>query len=157
VRGLLLAVILCCSFASLAADGQWRWVKAENDTFNGWRTLDGYAEVMIDGEKFSAKLIAKGSEQYLEILLKGTIKDGKITAKETIQGSDYTGSNYQGAIEKKKWESTAGTVGAESITLSDGWSMIGITRAIPEASPMRTPLSCLCRERQNTRSFDCAN
>jgi hypothetical protein len=133
VRGLLLAVILLCS-ALLAADGQWRWVKAENDTFNGWRTLDGYAEVVIDGEKFSAKLMAKGSERNLEILLKGTIKDGKITAKETIQGSDYTGSNYQGVIEKKKWENTAGTVGADSITLTNGWSMIGITRAIPQAS-----------------------
>jgi uncharacterized protein YfaP (DUF2135 family) len=132
VRCLFLTVILFCSSALLAADGQWRWVKAENDTLNGWRTLGGYAEVVVDGEIFRARLIATGSDQTVEISLKGKIKDGKISAKETIEGSDYTGSIYHGSIEKKKWENTGGTVGGESITLTDGWSMIGITRAIPQ-------------------------
>src|SRR3954452_7465847 len=124
-------LIVFCSSTLIAADGQWRWVKAENDTLNGWRTLSGYAEVVVEGETFRAKLIATGSDKELEISLKGKIKDGKISAKETIEGSDYTGSIYQGSIEKKKWENTGGTIGGESITLTDGWSMIGITRAIP--------------------------
>jgi hypothetical protein len=132
VRSLFLALIVFCSSALIAADGQWRWVKAENDTLNGWRTLSGYAEVVVDGEIFRAELIATGSDKKLEISLKGKIKDGKISAKETIEGSDYTGSIYQGSIEKKKWENTGGTIGGESITLTDGWSMIGITRAIPQ-------------------------
>jgi hypothetical protein len=132
MRIFVLAVLMLCHAPSFAADDQWRWAKAENDTFNGWRMLDGFAEVVIDGDKFSARLISKGPDKGVEILLKGTIKNGRISAKETIQGSDYTGSIYEGAIQTKKWENTGGTIGAESITLTDGWSMIGITRATPQ-------------------------
>jgi hypothetical protein len=132
MRVLVLAVLMLCQNSLFAADNQWRWTKAENDTFNGWRILEGYAEVVIDANKFSARLISKGPDNGVEILLKGTIKNSRISAKETIQGSDYTGSIYEGSIQIKKWENTGGTIGAESITLTDGWSMIGITRAIPQ-------------------------
>jgi hypothetical protein len=86
----------------------------------------------MKGDQFTAKLFSKGSDKHLQILLEGTIKAERITAKERIQGSDYTGSTYHGTFRKKKWGEFPGTVGAESITFSDGWGMIGITRDIPK-------------------------
>jgi hypothetical protein len=85
----------------LLQDGQWRWEKVQNNT-DAWSTLDGNAQVVIENGKFSAKLFAKNSAKDLEISLKGTIRNGKIAAKETILASDYTGSTYHGTIHKDK-------------------------------------------------------
>ena len=124
-----LVILVLGSGASFATDPSWRWVKASNIVAKGWDLSDGIADVSMDGAKFTARLFRKQSKSEFQIVLDGTIKNGRITAKEIIQGSDYTGSVFHGTIERKKWgEEFAGTTGAESITLSDGWNMIGITR-----------------------------
>ena len=67
--------------------------------------------------------------------LKGTIHNKKIAVTERVANSDYSGSTYRGTFERKTWNEVAGTTGAESITLSDGWGMIGLTRSIPNENP----------------------
>jgi len=129
MRVWLFVFLVLSASASVTAENPWHWVKASNNT-KGWTVSEGNAEVTIQGEKFSAKLFWNDSDTKVQIALNGTLKNGRITVKEAIQNSDYTGSTYHGTLEKKKWEEFSGTIGAESITLSDGWGMIGITRNI---------------------------
>lgn len=131
MRAVILFLALAAASPSSAADALWDWVKASY-TINQWFVSQGKAEVSIEGDKFSAKLFQEGSNTGVQITLSGVINNGQITAKETIQGSDYTGSTYKGSLTKKNWGNVAGTKGAESINLSDGWSMIGIKRTIPK-------------------------
>ena len=127
MRAYLVLFVVLCGSTSFAADGQWHWVKANNIVAKGWDVSEGTAQVSIDGAKFSAKLFWKDSSDKVQIVLDGTIKNGRITATETIQESDYTGSVIHGTFTRRHW-TFSGTTGAESITLSDGWNMIGITR-----------------------------
>jgi hypothetical protein len=129
MRAWILFFLLIAASPSVAADSQWHWIKAGN-TIEEWFVSQGNAEVSIEGDKFTAKLFQGSSHTDAQIILKGVVKNGKITAKETIQGSDYTGSMYEGTLSKKNWENFAGTSGAESINLSDGWSLIGIKRTL---------------------------
>ena len=126
---LLLLFLLVCSTA-IAAESQWRWVKATNNVLRGWDVSEGNADVVIEGEKFNAKLYWKDSDRDVKISLSGTIKSGKISVTQTIHESDIGESTYKGTFQRKRWEEFAGTIGAESITLSDGWGMIGITRSL---------------------------
>src|SRR5690242_13110102 len=100
---------LCCALLllpklSLGADDIWRWIKVENST-SGWRVLQGDAEVSIVGGQFSAKLFLKGSDKSVAIRLMGKIESGKIALAESVQGSDFTGSNYHGDLSDKRWDS----------------------------------------------------
>jgi outer membrane biogenesis lipoprotein LolB len=131
MRVCVVLLLLLSGSTLLGADHQWRWVKAGNNAATGWDVSQGDAEVSIKDGKFSAKLFWKDSGKDVQIILQGSIRNGQITTKETVQGSDYTGSIYHGTLQRKKWgEVFAGTTGAESITLSDGWNMIGITRGL---------------------------
>jgi len=131
MRAWILSFILLAGSPSVAADIHWDWIKA-GYTINEWFVQQGRAQVSIEGDKFSAKLFDEGSVTEVRITLKGVIKNGKLTVKEEIQGSDYTGSIYEGSLNTKKWDNFAGTAGAESINLSDGWSLIGIKRTLPK-------------------------
>jgi hypothetical protein len=129
MRTWLVLSIMLFSPALVHAQTQWHSVKATN-TISGYSVSEGNAELAMAGDQFTAKLFWKGSDTNLQILLKGTIKAGRITVEETLQESDSGGSTYHGTLREKKWAEFAGTVGGESITLSDGWGMIGITRGI---------------------------
>jgi hypothetical protein len=131
MRAWILFFILTVATPSVAADIHWQWVKASY-TINEWSVSRGVAEVSIEGDKFSATLFEEGSYTDVQITLAGLIENGKIKVTEIIHGSDYTGSKYEGTLTKKNWENFVGTSGAESINLSDGWSMIGIKRTLPK-------------------------
>ena len=124
--------VLLCSvlvYGTLAFGGNpWHWVKTTNTT-SGWLVSQGTAEVMISGEHFEAKLFSDSDNQIVSSL-DGTIQKGKIAAKERVSNSDFSGSTYHGKLATKKWIEFAGTSGAESITLSDGWGMIGLARNV---------------------------
>lgn len=128
VRNLLVLSLLLSSLTAFGAD-RWQWVKANNNT-GGWSLSQGFAEVVVSGEHFEAKLFSDSGEQTE--LLTGTIQKGTVTAKERILASDFSGSTYQGKLAKKRWPQFSGTSGGESITLSDGWNMIGLTRNLPK-------------------------
>jgi hypothetical protein len=106
----------------------WQWIKAAN-TIKGWTVSQGHAEVVISGDHFEARLLSESGKELVSSL-RGTIRRGTITAKEQIPASDFSGSMYRGTLAKKAWPDFAGTSGAESITLSDGWGMIGLCRNV---------------------------
>jgi hypothetical protein len=124
-----LLFLLACSNA-IAAESHWRWVKATNNVLRGWDVSEGTADVLIKGERFNAELFLKDSDKDVKLSLHGTIKNGKVSVIETIHESDAGESTYKGTFQRKQWKEFSGPVGAESITLSDGWGMIGITRSI---------------------------
>jgi hypothetical protein len=129
--GLLVILLLfSLSFDASATESSWMWVKITNNVTSGWKVSTGKATVEVASSNFRAQLYSNDSNGTLLITLNGTIKNGRLTVTETIHGSDYSGSIYKGTHSTKKWEEFAGTIGAESITLSDGWGMIGITRSI---------------------------
>jgi hypothetical protein len=123
----LLLAVLSGAFA-FGAEREWHWVKATN-TIEGWSVSQGDAEVIITGDQFRVTLFSE-SGKTVQSSLKGTIRNGKIATSETVANSDYSGSTYRGTFERKRWNEVAGSTGAESITLSDGWGMIGLTRSI---------------------------
>ena len=128
MRKIIVALLLLCSL-SIAQDHPWHWIKVSNASPR-WYTQEGDAEIAIHGDQFTATLFREDSSQG--IILKGTIRQNKIIVKETVLNSDFSGSTYHGTFQHKIWEETAGTIGAESITLTDGWGMIGLTRSIPK-------------------------
>jgi hypothetical protein len=127
---LLLIALLCLPSVVFAADDQWHWVKVGNNADHAWDISQGNAEVTINGGQFTAKLL-DSSGKDVQISLKGSIAKGKLTVKETVNNSDYTGSTYTGTLTIQKWaEAFAGATGVETTTLSDGLGMIGLTRTI---------------------------
>jgi len=106
----------------------WQWVKATNTT-GGWSVSQGHAEIVISGDHFEARLLSDSGNELVSSL-QGTIREGKITAKERISASDFSGSTYRGTLARKTWPEFAGISGAESITLSDGWGMIGLCKNV---------------------------
>jgi hypothetical protein len=93
-----------------------------NNVATFWDTDTGRADVEVAGERFSAKLYWKDDPATLMMSLEGTISDGEIKAIEQIQASDYTGSTYTGTYVK--------TEHVQTINLSDGFGMIGITQPL---------------------------
>jgi hypothetical protein len=130
MRVLMFFMLLLSGTFALGADREWHWVKATN-TIQGWSISQGDAEVVITGGQFRVTLFSI-PDKTLQSSIKGTIHNGKIVASETVAASDYSGSTFRGTFKRKKWDEFSGTTGAESITLSDGWGMIGLTRNIPK-------------------------
>ena len=128
MRVLTFSMLLVSAAFAFGADREWHWVKATN-TIKGWSISQGDAEVVITGGQVRVTLFSD-SDKTIQSSLKGTIRNGKIVASETVANSDYSGSTFHGTFERKRWTEVAGTTGAESITLSDGWGMIGVTRSI---------------------------
>jgi hypothetical protein len=126
MRTLSVCSVLLSSVMAFGVN-QWQWVKATN-TLSGWSVSQGQAEVVISGQHFEAKLFSDSCAQIA--LLKGTIQNGNVTAKERISASDFSDSTYHGQLTRKRWPKSAGTTSAESITLSDGWGMIGLSRSM---------------------------
>jgi hypothetical protein len=120
IYSICLILVLC--FSVQAYEFTWGWVKASNNVDHHWDIETGPAYVSINGNKFSAILYWKDQPSDPKIILKGTIRGKTIMVKETIHGSDYTGSIYTGTYNKKKE--------VETINLSDGFGLIGITRAV---------------------------
>jgi hypothetical protein len=131
VKRKLLLVLVLLTLPSLifGSEHQWHWVKAGNNV-TGWDVATGNADVVINGGTITATLFWSDSEKDIQITLKGSITGDKLTVKETVHNSDYSGSTYTGTRTVKKWPEVSGTIGVETITLSDGLGMIGISRSL---------------------------
>jgi hypothetical protein len=123
-------ILLAIFYSSLVvASEEWTWVKATS-LGGGWEVANGKAEVEIGKDSFVAHLYWNEWPDKVKYTLEGTIANGKIKATETVHDSDFSGSTYIGTYNKKTWTGVADSTGAESITLSDGWGMIGINRKL---------------------------
>jgi hypothetical protein len=128
-----LTCLLLASFVAFGADSQWHWIKVGNNVDHAWDVSRGVAKIEISNGQFTARLFWEGSDKDAQIPLKGSISGSAISARETVLGSDYSGSTYTGRLTTKRWAAgTDGLAGVETITLSDGLGMIGITRAIKQ-------------------------
>ena len=125
----ILTCLLCLSYVSVAADSQWHWIKVGDYVDHAWNVSKGDAEVSVKDGQFSAKLFSDGgSSKDIQISLKGSITNGRITVR-AIERNSNVGSTYTGRLTSQKWkEAFEGMTGAETITLSDGLGMIGLTR-----------------------------
>jgi hypothetical protein len=123
-------VLLTLPSLLFGSEHQWRWVKAGNSDITGWDVATGDADVVINGAAITATLFRSGSEKEVQMTLKGSVTGAKLTVKETVHNSDYSGSTCTGTRTVKKWPEFSGTIGVETITLSDGFGMIGISRSL---------------------------
>jgi hypothetical protein len=128
MRKLICVFLLLLPHSAWAGDDSWHWVKAENNT-SDWRVLEGEADILVAGDKFHAKLFSRGSHD-VQIELSGTIRGRQVTALESVQGTDGEAATYRGHVSRSSWKPVQGNSGVETITLSDGWSMIGITPGV---------------------------
>ncbi|HKD29351.1 MAG TPA: hypothetical protein VKC66_26000 [Xanthobacteraceae bacterium] len=124
-------LLLCSPVPTFAADDQWHWVKVGNNFDHAWDIYRGEAEVTINGQQFGAKLFWE-DRSGVQLLLTGTIANGRLTVTETVNDSDVGKSIYAGTHTMSKWtvRIASGATGVETINLSNKLSMIGITRTI---------------------------
>ncbi len=130
-----LVLLLFCfgSYSALSAADLWNWFKVSTNIDHAWDTNRGTAEVTIQGRQFTAKLFWSDSKTDVQIELKGSIVKGKLTVTETVFNTDFGGpSKYRGGLTTLKFAQplTNGDAGFQTITLTDGLAMIGLTRVI---------------------------
>jgi hypothetical protein len=129
----ILAYLLFASSVAFAADPQWNWIKFSSNFDHAWDVSRGFADVTVIKGRLTAKLYWEGSISDVKITLNGTVSKSRIAVKETIHNSDFSGSTYTGGLAVQKFkEAFAGATGVETITLSDGFGMIGLTRTKKE-------------------------
>ena len=120
-------IFLALPALALAAEHRWSWIQVSN-VVGRWEVEDGPADVTINGRTFTVKLFWNDSHPLhgtLHKTLHGSIINGRLQLTETIEESDDRGSTWIGT----RVVAGAGTVnGTEAITLSDSFSMLGITR-----------------------------
>ena len=129
MKRLALILFLMTAGPVFAGEGQWHWAYAQNCS-NRWNLWKGLADVEIQGTKFQAKLYDEKNPKDVDIILKGTIKAGKIKVVETEMNTDVGESDFSGTYLSEKNKSDPSAKAFESINLSDGYSMIGLTREI---------------------------
>jgi len=125
--GRRLFIFALLSAPAICAESSWTWVKAES-VLGTWNVELGNAEVTVKGRQFIATLFLEGSDGNPRITLKGSLSHGRLTVKEIVHDTDVGMSTFKGTRVILKVPNFADTAGTEVITLSDGFSMIGLTR-----------------------------
>ena len=142
--GILIAAGL--SFSGLAsaqeAPAKWKWVSAKAAA--NWFVAQGTAEVQISGGRIHA-ILRDDSDQSVSFEFSGTVKPMKnsgdrfaaivddVSVKVSVPGSDYTINDpYHGTYRKRIYDAKAakafGQRSAEFISLTDGYSFLGLER-----------------------------
>lgn len=128
VCAIFLSMLACISSAEDKT--VWTWVLVSSLP-NDWVTLKGSAHVLIDNGKITAELFDAEKTEFLRYTLKGTINDEKVVIKIANKNSDYSLlSPYTGKYSKKTWDRFADSSGRETISATDGWNYLGLTREI---------------------------
>jgi hypothetical protein len=111
-----------CSGESEVNPAAWCWIKVGNNADHHWDVSSGPADVSIEKQQFVAKLFWRDAPDRIQIELIGSINGNKLKVKERVNASGYTGAILSGTYNKAS--------DVETINLSDGFGMIGITRAV---------------------------
>jgi hypothetical protein len=127
-RGFLtLFLFLGLSTIGFAGEKEWAFVWVSSNA-NAYNIQQGKAKVTIKNGRLSAQLT---STDKVEFKVVGSISGNHVDAKFSIVGSDYfLNSPFTGLYAKKLWSGMTDSKGRESITLTDGWNFIGLTRDI---------------------------
>ncbi|HZV97690.1 MAG TPA: hypothetical protein VFF74_01745 [Methylophilaceae bacterium] len=126
----LLILISGLVFSNIVlAEPTWKWVKA-NNLIDKWAMEEGMAEVRISKDAFEAKLYKPDNLQTVYIKLSGTIDKNWIVASHNVTNAGRGFNKFRGPRKSSHWKGFEEHTGVETITLTDGWSMIGLTRGI---------------------------
>ena len=125
IAGCLFTLLLCFASPVAAENGEWAFVWVASGP-NSYNVAAGRGKVTISGGKFAAELVDENKVSYRII---GSISGERVKVNLSVVGSDYfVNSPFSGSFTRKRWPNTANSVGRESITLTDGWNFIGLTR-----------------------------
>ena len=111
------------------AEPDWKWVQASN-LIDKWSVEQGLAEVRIKNDGFEARLYKPTDLKTVYMRLNGTIDKSRIVANQTMADNSKSPSKFRGPMKSSHWKAFENHSGVETITLTDGWSMIGLTRGI---------------------------
>ncbi len=120
--------ILSLGLAS-ASGNQWHWIRTIG-LGDGWVIEEGMADVIINGENFSAKLYLKDKPKTVYIFLKGVLKKGKLKVTQTVPELNAVDPTYTGTYYQANYKGDSDTRNEESINLSNKQTMIGLTRSL---------------------------
>jgi len=109
------------------AEDTWAWIQSSSIP-DGWDLRKGKATVHIEGKSFTAELFDEADA--LLIKMNGTIQGNRLKVRTVTQNADYGSSEMSGELKSRKWKGFADTIGRQTITLSDGWNLIGLTREL---------------------------
>lgn len=123
-------IILFLATTSIGFAGEPEWAFTwVSSTGAAHEVVQGKANLSINGDKVSGVLHGADGE---ECQIQGSIKRHQVRIKFTVVGSDhFINSPFTGSYMIKRWRGIKGSSGRESITLSDGWNMLGFTHEIP--------------------------
>jgi len=119
--------LLIISTSAFAEQQDWAfvWVTSGSGAYD---VQQGTAKVTIENGQINA---AMASTDGVEYKIVGSIKGQSVKVKFTVLNSDYfNNSPFSGSYIKKLWSGFADSKGRESISLTDGWNFIGLTREI---------------------------
>jgi hypothetical protein len=126
-----LAILLAGAMIAVPAqaDPDWQWVKA-NNLIDKWVVEQGVAEVSIKEGRLDAQLYKPSDLQKAYITLSGKFDQGWIVADHISADSSRGFNKFRGPLKSSRWKGEDKYSGVETITLTDGWSTIGLTRGI---------------------------
>ncbi len=114
---LLMALLLN---SSLAWAQEFLWARSALKLNEQWVQNFGYAELDVDGKRFSARLYDEEFKQFLRYTIEGKIKRGRIQATMTIHQSDLKPSNWEGRLLRID--------GRDVYHFTNGLGFIGLTQ-----------------------------
>jgi len=110
-----------------ATDDGWSFVWVSSG-IGGYDVVSGRGKVTMENGSLTAEL---QDERMVGYTLSGNISGHRVRAKFSVIGSGYfINSPFSGSYLKKRWSGMADSAGRESITLTDGWNFIGLSREI---------------------------
>lgn len=132
----LLVVCSMCLVAAqpvFATEGAWAfiWVDSGRNDYDVWK---GSAVVTIKSGRVNAKMRSRDGVEYTFV---GTLSKGRVSGKFTIIGSEFGNVPFSGTYVIKRWPSDPvdDSIGRESIVLSNGLSVLALTREILKETP----------------------
>lgn len=124
---LVLAINLVRPRAALCGTG-WAFAFAEPGV-DDYDVAKGSAVVTIENAKLTATMRSKEGVEYK---LTGKLSKGHVEAKFTVVGSEVVDMPFSGTYVVRRWPSDAvDTQGRESLVLTNGLSVLALTRGIP--------------------------
>ncbi len=115
---------------------EWAWFRASGNAVTGWTLNQGWADVLIAGKSFKATLWDESNSQFARLSLDGSVSGNAVTARITVNGSDYD-EPYRTTGTLKRTCSKDG--GLESIVFTNGFNVVGLAHGLTSAD---------CRRRQ---------
>jgi len=122
-------IVLLAGLPALAGENtDWGWFRATSTGSNWWVT-QGKATASIAGSAFSAELRDGGSDPFVRVTLRGTIRDRDVAVTATVLQTDKPEETLAGRLRRLCWKAGGGR---EVLVLTDGVEVISLVRELPK-------------------------